>query len=103
MKKSEDSLDLSLTRTTDILAALGQLKNGARLIGFAAETNDHVENAREKLNQKNLDMIVVNDIAAFDANVSEVTIIDRDGKVEALPELTKQEAAHRILDAILRL
>ena len=103
MKKREDSLDLSLTRTTDILAALGQLKNGARLIGFAAETNDHVENAREKLNQKNLDMIVVNDIAAFDANVSEVTIIDRDGKVEALPELTKQEAAHRILDAILRL
>lgn len=103
MKKSEESLDLPLSRTADILAALGQIKNGSRLIGFAAETNDHVENAREKLARKNLDMIVVNDIAAFDANVSELTIIDRDGKIEALPELTKQEAAQRILDAILRL
>ncbi len=103
LKKSEETVELPLSRTTDILAQLGQLKNGYRLVGFAAETNDHVENAREKLANKNLDMIVVNDIAAFESDISEITIIDRQGKVEALAPQAKSELAHRILDAILRL
>jgi phosphopantothenoylcysteine decarboxylase / phosphopantothenate---cysteine ligase len=103
MKKTEESIELALSRTTDILAALGNTKNGSWLIGFAAETNDHVENAKEKLNSKNLDMIVVNDTAAFEADASEIKIIDRSGRVEALPLLPKKELAHKILDRILGL
>jgi phosphopantothenoylcysteine decarboxylase / phosphopantothenate---cysteine ligase len=92
-----------LSKTTDILAALGQIKNGSRLIGFAAETNDHVANATEKLNNKNLDMIVVNDAEAFEADASEITIIDRAGRVEIFPLLSKSELAHKILDRIIGL
>lgn len=103
MKKTEESIELALSRTTDILAALGNIKNGSWLIGFAAETNDHVENAKDKLNSKNLDMIVVNDTAAFEADASEIKIIDRSGRVEALPPLPKSELAHKILDRILGL
>jgi phosphopantothenoylcysteine decarboxylase/phosphopantothenate--cysteine ligase len=103
MKKTEESMELALSRTTDILAALGASKNGSRLIGFSVETNDHVANATEKLNSKNLDMIIVNDTAAFEADSSEITIIDRSGRVEALPTMTKRELAHKILDRILGL
>jgi phosphopantothenoylcysteine decarboxylase/phosphopantothenate--cysteine ligase len=103
MKKTDGPIELALSRTIDILAALGAVKNGSRLIGFAVETNDHVANAKEKLNSKNLDMIIVNDVTAFESDSSELKLIDRSGKIEALPELTKQESAHRILDAILRL
>jgi phosphopantothenoylcysteine decarboxylase/phosphopantothenate--cysteine ligase len=103
MKKTEGSIELALSRTTDILAALGSIKNDSRLIGFAAETNDHVANAAEKLSSKNLDMIVVNDTAAFEADASEITIIDRSGRAEALPPLPKSELAHKILDRILGL
>ena len=103
MKKQDDSINLALSKTTDILAALGQIKNGSRLIGFAAETNDHVENAKEKLNGKNLDMIVVNDTEAFEADASEIKIIDRAGRVEELPLLSKSELAHKILDRIIGL
>jgi phosphopantothenoylcysteine decarboxylase/phosphopantothenate--cysteine ligase len=103
MKKQDESMNLALSKTTDILAALGQIKNGSRLIGFAAETNDHVANAQGKLTSKNLDMIVVNDTEAFEAEASEIKIIDRSGKVEALPPLPKSELAHRILDRIIGL
>lgn len=101
IKKEEDKLNLDLTKTIDILADLGRLKNGSFLVGFAAETENHIENAREKMEKKNLDMIVVNDIAAFEAESSAVNIIDAFGRVEALPELTKLEVAHRILDKII--
>jgi phosphopantothenoylcysteine decarboxylase / phosphopantothenate---cysteine ligase len=103
MKKQDDSINLALSKTTDILAALGQIKNGSRLIGFAAETNDHVANATMKLNSKNLDMIVVNDAEAFEADASEITIIDRAGRVEIFPLLSKSELAHKILDRIIGL
>ena len=103
MKKQNDSMNLALSKTTDILAALGQIKNGSRLIGFAAETNDHVANATVKLNNKNLDMIVVNDTEAFEADASEIKIIDRSGRVEAFPLLAKSDLAHKILDRILGL
>lgn len=103
MKKTEESIELALSRTTDILAALGNIKNGSWLIGFAAETNDHIENAKAKLTSKNLDMIVVNDTAAFEADASESKIIDRSGRVETLPALPKSELAHKILDRILGL
>jgi phosphopantothenoylcysteine decarboxylase/phosphopantothenate--cysteine ligase len=103
MKKTDGPFELALSRTTDILAALGSIKNGSRLIGFAVETNDHVANATEKLNSKNLDMIIVNDAKAFEADSSEITIIDRSGRAETLPTLTKRELAHKILDRILGL
>jgi phosphopantothenoylcysteine decarboxylase/phosphopantothenate--cysteine ligase len=103
LKKNNDSYTLELAKTTDILGELGKRKNGTRLVGFAAETEQHLDNAREKLDGKNLDLIVVNDVAAFEADRSQVTLLDRSGGVQELPELAKPEIAHRILDAILRL
>ncbi len=103
VKKDRDGLQLELANTVDILKDLGNLKNGSKLIGFAVETENLEENAREKLQKKNLDLIVANDTAAFESDSSQVKLIDRTGNVEDLPELPKKEAAHRILDAILRL
>ncbi|MFH1386717.1 MAG: bifunctional phosphopantothenoylcysteine decarboxylase/phosphopantothenate--cysteine ligase CoaBC [bacterium] len=103
LKKGDETFNLELSRTMDILAELGARKNGTCLVGFAAETNDHVENAKNKMQGKNLDLIIVNDTKAFESEVSEVKIIDKSGNVEELPELPKPEVAGRILDAILRL
>lgn len=103
LKKTDDSFSLELSKTADILKELGDKKNGSHLVGFAAETENLIENAREKLENKNLDLIVANDVAAFESDTSKVVIIDRSGNVESLPELSKQEIAHRILDAVLRL
>lgn len=103
LKKETPTYTLELARTTDILAELGRGKNGTCLVGFAAETDKHLDNARKKLGGKDLDLIVVNDVAAFEADRSQVTLLDRAGGVEALPEMAKKEIAHRILDAILRL
>ncbi|MBI5699062.1 bifunctional phosphopantothenoylcysteine decarboxylase/phosphopantothenate--cysteine ligase CoaBC [Candidatus Saganbacteria bacterium] len=102
-KKDGESYNLELLKTADILAELGKLKNGSYLIGFAAETNNHLENAKEKLERKNLDLIVVNDAAAFEAEESEVHLIERSGSVTPLPRQKKHLTAHQILDAILRL
>jgi phosphopantothenoylcysteine decarboxylase/phosphopantothenate--cysteine ligase len=103
LKKDGETYNLELLKTTDILAELGKMKNGSYLIGFAAETNNHLENAKEKLEKKNLDLIVVNDASALEAEESEVHIIERSGSVTALPRQKKHETAHKILDAILRL
>jgi phosphopantothenoylcysteine decarboxylase/phosphopantothenate--cysteine ligase len=103
LKKDGETYNLELLKTTDILAELGKMKNGSYLIGFAAETNNHLENAREKLEKKNLDLIVVNDAAAFEADESEVHLIERNGTVTPLPRQKKHETAHQILDALLRL
>lgn len=103
LKKDGESYNLELLKTTDILAELGKMKNGSYLIGFAAETNNHLENAKEKLEKKNLDLIVVNDAAAFEAEESEVHLIHKTGSVTPLPRQKKSDLAHHILDAILRL
>jgi phosphopantothenoylcysteine decarboxylase/phosphopantothenate--cysteine ligase len=103
LKKESDTIKLELSKTVDILADLGRLKNGTRLIGFAAETNDHIENAKTKMSEKNLDLIVVNDASAIEQDSSEIKIIDKQGKIEEHPELSKRESADRILDAVLRL
>ncbi|MFA4844132.1 MAG: bifunctional phosphopantothenoylcysteine decarboxylase/phosphopantothenate--cysteine ligase CoaBC [Candidatus Margulisiibacteriota bacterium] len=103
LKKDKPTYTLELARTTDILGELAKRKNGTCLVGFAAETDQHLDNAREKLDGKNLDLIVVNDVAAFEADRSKVTLLDRSGGVQELPEMAKKEIAHRILDAILRL
>lgn len=72
-------------------------------MGFAAESSNLVENAKQKLQQKELDLIVVNDISSFGADNNRVTIIDRKGKIDSLPLLTKREAADMILDKVAKL
>jgi phosphopantothenoylcysteine decarboxylase/phosphopantothenate--cysteine ligase len=104
IKKEDGIQSLELERTPDILAELGSTKGSAPclLVGFAAETQGLLEHAKQKLEQKNLDMIVANDVsradAGFDADTNLVKIITRDGRVEDLPLMTKLEVADRILD-----
>jgi phosphopantothenoylcysteine decarboxylase/phosphopantothenate--cysteine ligase len=109
IKKNESSLVLTLERTRDILREVASARtNGLLVIGFAAETNDVLINAQEKLRTKNLDAIVANDVsrgdAGFDSTENAITIVRRDaqGPVE-LPLMSKLEAAHRILDEIVQL
>ncbi len=96
-------LDLALNQ--DILAALGRAKRpGQTLVGFAAETGNLLVQARRKLEEKNLDWIVANDVtqegAGFDGDTNVVTLLGRDGQETALPLLTKREVAERLLDAV---
>jgi phosphopantothenoylcysteine decarboxylase/phosphopantothenate--cysteine ligase len=101
IKKTSPSLNLALVRTPDILA---EVKGNFVKVGFAAESEDIVANARQKLIKKQLDIIVANDItdpkSGFGADTNKVTLIDRDGRVENLPLLTKREVAGKILDRI---
>jgi phosphopantothenoylcysteine decarboxylase/phosphopantothenate--cysteine ligase len=107
MKKLDADQNLDLVRNPDILAELGcgQGAGACVLVGFAAETEALLENAREKLRRKNVDMVVANDVsradAGFDADTNLVKILHRDGRVEELPLLSKDEVADRILDRIL--
>jgi phosphopantothenoylcysteine decarboxylase / phosphopantothenate---cysteine ligase len=99
---------IKLEKNPDILAELGTMKKeGQILVGFAAETNDLVANARKKLEEKNLDLIVANDVtqegAGFDSETNIVRFIFRDSEMEDLPQLSKSEVAHRILDRIVQL
>ena len=107
IKKGGEVLTVELIPTPDILAELARRKSGTVLVGFAAETEDLVANAREKLRKKNLDLVVANDVGAkdagFDVETNRVTLVGRDGEVETLPLLSKQEVAHRILDRVARL
>jgi len=103
MKKRE-AMTVELVRNPDILAEAGQQKGEKILVGFAAETEDLLQNAREKLEKKNLDLIVANDIrVGFAGEVTRVTLLDRQGRIEDLPELPKREVAHRILDRVIAL
>ena len=109
IKKLEEIQTLELVRNPDILAELGCTKENRRclLVGFAAETQDLLANASEKLRQKNLDMIVANDVsredAGFEVDTNVVRLLYRDGQVEELPLMTKQEVADHVLDRIKRL
>ena len=107
IKKIHGSESLELEKTEDILLNLGELKEGQILVGFAAETQDLLENAREKLRQKNLDFIVANDITAtnvgFASDTNEVTILWPGGEVEHLPLESKEVIAMEIWDRVERL
>ena len=109
IKKSEDSLTLTLERTPDVLSEVAASRaNGMLVIGFAAETENVVDNAREKLRSKKLDAIVANDVtrkdSGFDSSMNAITIITRDnGEPVELPVMSKSEAADRILDVIVKL
>lgn len=98
--RTETSLDLE--RTTDILATLSAQRTSQLLVGFAAETNDLVRHAQEKLTAKGLDLIVANDVTqpgtGFGSDHNIATIIDREGAVAELPLMSKRELADKILD-----
>ncbi|GLI40000.1 bifunctional phosphopantothenoylcysteine decarboxylase/phosphopantothenate--cysteine ligase CoaBC [Geobacter hydrogenophilus] len=102
IKKSADALVLELEKNPDILAEVGRMKGDRVLVGFAAETNDLVENARKKLTGKNLDLVVANDIgqagAGFNVDTNIAKLLHRDGRVEELPLMGKDEMATIILD-----
>jgi len=107
MKKEnvkEKGLTLTLERTEDILESLGAKKNGKILVGFALETHDDVQNAREKLKRKHLDFVVLNNPlvegAGFGADTNVVSIVDKSGAVEKLPRLSKFDVANVILDRV---
>jgi phosphopantothenoylcysteine decarboxylase/phosphopantothenate--cysteine ligase len=106
IKKGEGSLALDLEETPDILSQLGRAKGERLLIGFAAETDRVLQNAREKLARKNLDIIVANDVTAegagFDVDTNRITILDRDGSEEAFPLLSKEYAADAVIDRVVR-
>ncbi|MDD5127439.1 MAG: bifunctional phosphopantothenoylcysteine decarboxylase/phosphopantothenate--cysteine ligase CoaBC [Dehalococcoidales bacterium] len=103
-KESKDSLTLELVRTPDIL---GEVKGNFVKVGFAAESENTVANAKAKLAKKNLDLIVANDItdpqSGFDVDTNKVTLLDRSGKVEALPLMSKRQVAEQILDRVGKL
>ena len=109
IKKSEAEIELKLERTADILGEVAQArKNGQLLIGFAAETDDLLSRAREKLLSKGLDAIVANDVsrkdAGFDSENNAVVILLRDNPQPVeLPLMSKLETAHRILDEVVKL
>jgi phosphopantothenoylcysteine decarboxylase / phosphopantothenate---cysteine ligase len=104
--KRKGPMTLELEATRDILKDLSSKKTSQIVVGFAAETENVLENARQKLLSKNLDAIVVNDVSregiGFDSDRNAVTIITRDDVVE-VPETTKWEVAQRVLDQIVKL
>lgn len=104
IKKGVGALTLQLEKTPDILEELGRRKGRQILIGFAAETESLIDHAEAKRKKKNLDLVVVNDVSrsdiGFQSDRNEVKCICRDGRVEDLPLMTKEELAHRILDRI---
>jgi phosphopantothenoylcysteine decarboxylase/phosphopantothenate--cysteine ligase len=111
VKKGEAAPVINLQRNPDILKEMGDRKkaagSGPLLVGFAAESQDHLAEGGRKLVEKNLDLIVVNDIGGSDSGFAvesnRVTMLDRDGGEETLPLLKKEEVADRIWDRVLQL
>ena len=107
IKKSDDDLVIELDRNKDIAQEIGKIKNNKILVGFAAETNDLIENASLKIKKKNLDFIVANDLtkegAGFGVDTNIVKIIDKEGNITEYPKMKKEEVANIILDKIKEL
>src|SRR5699024_3370486 len=101
MKKQPGDLNVEMERTKDILQTLGEMKTNQFVVGFAAETTDHMENGRDKLARKHLDAIVVNNIATegtgFEGDTNIVTYINHDHQVEELKLAPKRQIAEQIL------
>lgn len=102
IKKTDGDLVIELERNPDILMEVGKKKGSKVLVGFAAETNDLIENASKKVKKKNLDFIVANDLtkegAGFGVDTNIVKILHREGKIEELPIMEKEALADEILD-----
>ncbi|MGE5174645.1 MAG: bifunctional phosphopantothenoylcysteine decarboxylase/phosphopantothenate--cysteine ligase CoaBC [Betaproteobacteria bacterium] len=107
IKKEEAPAVLQLERTIDILKELGKSRRKQVLIGFAAETDDIEKNALKKLKDKNIDMIVVNDLlksgSGFGVDTNSVVIFDRSGRRQELPTMPKSQIARRIMSSIVEL
>ena len=107
IKKSDDDLVIELDRNKDIAQEIGKIKNNKILVGFAAETNDLIENASLKIKKKNIDFIVANDLtkegAGFGVDTNIVKIIDKEGNITEYPKMKKEEVANIILDKIKEL
>ena len=105
IKKSEDTLSIELEKTKDILASLGSIKENQFLIGFALETENEIENAKLKIQKKNLDLIVLNSLqdkgAGFGSLTNKVTFIDKYFKVEPMELKSKEAVADDILNKII--
>lgn len=106
IKKGEGDLVLTFVRDNDILKILGEKKSNQILVGFAAESNNVLENAKRKLENKNLDYIVANDITSADTGFgsedNKVIIISKDGEEIYLDKMSKKEVASKIFETILR-
>jgi phosphopantothenoylcysteine decarboxylase/phosphopantothenate--cysteine ligase len=104
--KRKGAMTLELEPTTDILAEVARRRASQVVVGFAAETENVLENARRKLTSKSLDAIVVNDVSresiGFDSDRNAVTIISQ-GEVVEVPETSKWEVAQRVLDQVVKL
>lgn len=108
VKKGEaQAADCKLEYTTDILAALGGDKGGRILVGFAAETNELMTHAQTKLKNKNLDLLVANDVSSSDSGfavqTNRVVLLSASGESEELPLMSKEAVAHRLCDRVVRL
>jgi len=107
LKKTSSNTSLELERTRDILGEIGKKKGKRILVGFAAETEDLISNARKKLKEKNLDLIVVNDVmkpgAGFASETNQVKFLTPSGEVKDLPLMSKEEVSQFILDEVVSL
>jgi len=103
-KAVDEGLTLELVQNPDILAELGKIKGDRVLVGFAAETADLLKNAAQKVRAKDLDLVVANDVTAegagFDSDTNIVHLLYPDGRDESLPQMSKEEVAHRVLDRV---
>ena len=108
IKKNDEELTLVLEKNPDILKELGEKKRaGQILVGFAAETQNLLEYAKTKLEKKNLDMIVANDVsrkdAGFNTDTNVVKLLYRNGTIEELPIMTKHKLADELLNRVLKI
>ena len=105
IKKSEANFTIELEKTKDILESLGKIKKNQFLIGFALETENEIENAKAKIQKKNLDLIVLNSMndegAGFGKSTNKVTFIDKHSTVESMQLKSKEEVAADIINKII--
>ncbi|MDQ7961934.1 bifunctional phosphopantothenoylcysteine decarboxylase/phosphopantothenate--cysteine ligase CoaBC [Flavobacterium lindanitolerans] len=106
IKKTEDAFTIELEKTQDILVSLGKVKQKQFLIGFALETENEIENAKLKIQKKNLDLIVLNSLqdegAGFGKPTNKITFIDRNFEIEPMPLKTKEAVAEDILNKVIQ-
>lgn len=107
IKKIEDELLLTLVKNKDIAYELGKIKEDRILVGFAAETEDLIVNAKSKIEKKNFDFIVANDLkqegAGFAEDTNIVKIIDKEGNILELPKMTKRQVAKEIFNKVVKI
>jgi phosphopantothenoylcysteine decarboxylase / phosphopantothenate---cysteine ligase len=107
IKRGRDEMQFHLTQNPDILKQVASLKSEQLVVGFAAETHDIEAEARRKMREKHLDLVVANDVnrpdSGFQVDTNEVTLISRDGPAVPLPLLSKEEVAVKILDRVVAL